>query len=429
MEPFEIMVSESQERMLCVVEPRARRRGARGLRAVGDAARPRSARSPTPGGCGSSTAARSVGDMPVVGAGRRLPAVRPRARAAPTRAAVRRRRRRSLTRRESAGETLLALLALAQHRLAPRRSSSSTTRSCSRAPCAAPSRPTPRCWRCPTGEAIAVSIDGNGRRVACDPRAGAVEAVLECAANLACVGAEPLGLTNCLNFGNPEKPHVAWQLTEAVDGLAAGLRGARRAGRRRQRLALQRGAERADLPDAGDRHGRRAARPGPRRPARLRRARATRSRWSARSRPTLRRLGAGQAARRARSAGRCRRSTWPPSARRTSTVREAVRAGALRSAHDIAEGGLAVALAECCIAGGLGAAVDAAGRARPVRRGARDGRSSSPARPRRSTGLHDDRRRRRRRARRSTGIARDRSFRAARARARTGGSCEPPLLA
>ena len=72
----------------------------------------------------------------------------------------------------------------------------------------------------PTGEAIAVAIDGNGRRVACDPRAGAAEAVYECAANLACVGAEPLGLTNCLNFGNPEKPHVAWQLKEAVEGLA-----------------------------------------------------------------------------------------------------------------------------------------------------------------------------------------------------------------
>ena len=55
---------------------------------------------------------------------------------------------------------------------------------------------------------------------ACDPRRGAAEAVYECAANLACVGAEPLGLTNCLNFGNPEKPHVAWQLVEAVEGLA-----------------------------------------------------------------------------------------------------------------------------------------------------------------------------------------------------------------
>jgi phosphoribosylformylglycinamidine synthase subunit PurL len=68
--------------------------------------------------------------------------------------------------------------------------------------------------------AIAVAIDGNGRRVACDPYAGAIEAVLECAQNLACVGAEPLGLTNCLNFGNPEKPGVAWQLDRAVLGLA-----------------------------------------------------------------------------------------------------------------------------------------------------------------------------------------------------------------
>ena len=67
--------------------------------------------------------------------------------------------------------------------------------------------------------AIAMSIDGNGRRVACDPYTGAVEAVLECARNLACVGAEPLGLTNCLNFGNPEKPHIAWQLARAVEGL------------------------------------------------------------------------------------------------------------------------------------------------------------------------------------------------------------------
>ena len=68
--------------------------------------------------------------------------------------------------------------------------------------------------------AIAVAIDGNGRRVACDPYRGAVEAVLECAQNLACAGAEPLGLTNCLNFGNPEKPHVAWQLDRVTRGLA-----------------------------------------------------------------------------------------------------------------------------------------------------------------------------------------------------------------
>jgi phosphoribosylformylglycinamidine synthase II len=78
-----------------------------------------------------------------------------------------------------------------------------------------------------SGRAIAVAIDGNGRRVACDPYAGAVEAVLECAQNLACAGAEPLGLTNCLNFGNPEKPNVAWQLDRAVLGLADACLGLR----------------------------------------------------------------------------------------------------------------------------------------------------------------------------------------------------------
>ena len=71
---------------------------------------------------------------------------------------------------------------------------------------------------------IAISIDGVGRRVACDPYTGTVEAVLECTANLACAGAEPLGLTNCLNFGNPEKPHIAWQLTEAIRGLGDACR-------------------------------------------------------------------------------------------------------------------------------------------------------------------------------------------------------------
>ncbi len=74
------------------------------------------------------------------------------------------------------------------------------------------------------GRAIAAAIDGNGRRVACDPYLGTIEAVLECAANLACVGAEPLGLTNCLNFPNPEKPTAAWQLTESVRGLADACR-------------------------------------------------------------------------------------------------------------------------------------------------------------------------------------------------------------
>ena len=69
------------------------------------------------------------------------------------------------------------------------------------------------------GPSIAVSIDGSGRKVAADPYRGTIGVVLECAANIACVGGEPYGLTNCLNFGNPEKPHIAWQLTESVKGM------------------------------------------------------------------------------------------------------------------------------------------------------------------------------------------------------------------
>jgi phosphoribosylformylglycinamidine synthase len=69
------------------------------------------------------------------------------------------------------------------------------------------------------GPSIAVSIDGSGRKVAADPYRGTIGNVLECAANIACVGGEPLGLTNCLNFGNPEKGVIAWQLTESVKGM------------------------------------------------------------------------------------------------------------------------------------------------------------------------------------------------------------------
>jgi phosphoribosylformylglycinamidine synthase len=57
-----------------------------------------------------------------------------------------------------------------------------------------------------------------------DPRRGAQQAVAEAARNLACVGAQPIAVTDCLNFGNPEKPVVAWQLTEAIHGLADACR-------------------------------------------------------------------------------------------------------------------------------------------------------------------------------------------------------------
>ncbi|HEU4798592.1 MAG TPA: phosphoribosylformylglycinamidine synthase subunit PurL, partial [bacterium] len=67
---------------------------------------------------------------------------------------------------------------------------------------------------------LALTVDGNGRLCALDPCRGARLAVAECAANLACVGAAPLGLTDCLNFGNPEDPEVFWTFRQAVAGIA-----------------------------------------------------------------------------------------------------------------------------------------------------------------------------------------------------------------
>ncbi|HEX5852007.1 MAG TPA: phosphoribosylformylglycinamidine synthase subunit PurL, partial [Solirubrobacteraceae bacterium] len=203
--------------------------------------------------------------------------------------------------------------------------------------------------------ALAVSIDCNGRRVAADPYRGTIEAVLECAANLACVGAQPLGTTNNLNFGNPEKPHIAWQLTEAVRGLGEACR------------AL-------DAPIVGGNvslYNEGAT--GPIYPT-----------------PVIGMVGRLPDARRAGQLGFAKEGdqialvgpfapTLPASElakllghalpdglpgididaiRAThAAVREAVRAGRLSSAHDIAEGGLAVALAECCLAGDVGARI------------------------------------------------------------------------
>jgi len=211
---------------------------------------------------------------------------------------------------------------------------------------------------------LAVSIDGNGRRVACDPHQGTVEAVLECAANLACVGAVPLGLTNCLNFGNPEKPHVAWQLAEAVRGLSDAC------------LALQVPVvggnvslynEAADgpiyptpvvgmvgeLPDV-----QRAGRLGFVAPGDA----------IAVIGPFQPQLAGSELARLGGAAlpGQLAPTDLNAVRETQRVICDAVRAGSLRSAHDIAEGGLAVALAECCLAGGLGARVHLERAPRPL---------------------------------------------------------------
>ncbi|HEU4737995.1 MAG TPA: phosphoribosylformylglycinamidine synthase subunit PurL [Solirubrobacterales bacterium] len=216
MEPFEIMVSESQERMLAVVEP-AR---VAEVRAICEKWQTGSAEIGTVTDGGTIRILRDgevVGEMPVEALVDGCPLydldpAEPEGWIYGNRA--------TLSEGASAADELLALLSapsIASKRWAFEQYDSvvgsRTVRRPEQAEAAVLQLPE-------AGNAIAVSIDGNGRRVACDPYAGTIEGVLECAQNLACVGAEPLGLTNCLNFGNPEKPAGAWQLDRAVSGLA-----------------------------------------------------------------------------------------------------------------------------------------------------------------------------------------------------------------
>jgi phosphoribosylformylglycinamidine synthase len=193
--------------------------------------------------------------------------------------------------------------------------------------------------------------------VACDPYRGAVEAVVECSANLACVGAEPLGLTNCLNFGNPEKPHIAWQLTRAVAGLGDACRalGVPVVGGNVSLYNEGGGGPIfptpvvgmvGELPDAARAGGLGFAQPGDSV------ALIAASGWA----PSL----AGSELAKLRGVapeGELPAADLGELRALHAAIRQAVRSGALRSVHDVAEGGVAVALAECCVAGGHGADV------------------------------------------------------------------------
>ncbi|MGA2456917.1 MAG: phosphoribosylformylglycinamidine synthase subunit PurL [Terriglobales bacterium] len=66
---------------------------------------------------------------------------------------------------------------------------------------------------------LAMALDGNGRWCYLDPRLGAMHAVAEAARKVTCAGATPIGATNCLNFGSPEKPHIMWQFSQVIDGI------------------------------------------------------------------------------------------------------------------------------------------------------------------------------------------------------------------
>jgi phosphoribosylformylglycinamidine synthase len=206
-----------------------------------------------------------------------------------------------------------------------------------------------------SGNAIAVSIDGNGRRVACDPYAGTVEAVLECIQNLACVGAEPLGLTNCLNFGNPEKPGTAWQLDRAVSGLADACTALGIPVVGGNVSLYNEGPEGpiyptpvvgivGELPDPARVAGSAFVEEGD--------AIALIGPFA----PTL--AGSELAKQRGELEMGLPQPDIAAVAAACAIVRDAVRGGELASAHDVSDGGLACALAESAIGGGIGCRVD-----------------------------------------------------------------------
>ncbi|HEV7772215.1 MAG TPA: phosphoribosylformylglycinamidine synthase subunit PurL [Conexibacter sp.] len=351
MEPFEIMVSESQERMLCVVEP-ARVDEVLAVCAKWETTATAIGEVTDSGRLRVLSGGDVVGDMPVDALVDDCPLydLAPEKPSEPIYPAPRR------TLETGDPHAILPAL-LRSANIADRRPvfeqydcvvQSRTVRRPDDADAAV--------LMLPDGGAIAVSIDGSGRRVACDPYRGTVEAVLECAANLACVGAEPLGLTNCLNFGNPEKPHIAWQLSESVRGMADACR------------AL-------DVPVVGGNVSLYNEGPeGPIYPTPVvgmvgrmpEAARAGRLGFAVAG-DAIAFCGSFQPSLPGSELAKLRGEPLPDGlpevdvalVRKTQeVVRDAVRRGELRSAHDVAEGGLAVALTECCLGGGHGAQVD-----------------------------------------------------------------------
>ena len=349
LEPFEVMVSESQERMLAVVEPSrvdevlaVCERWQTGAAVIGEIT--------GTGRIRVLDGAETVGDVPVAALVDECPLydlepAEPQGWLYGNEA--------TLASDSDASDTLLALLGspnIASKRWAFEQYDSivgsRTVRRPESADAAVLAIPE-------AGRAIAIAVDGNGRRVACDPYLGAIEAVLECAQNLACAGATPLGLTNCLNFGNPEKPHVAWQLERAVDGLAAAcvalgvpvvggnvsLYNETESGPIYPTPVVGMVGELADAERAAGcalSEGDSIALVGPFSPS-----------LAGSERAKLRgELGAGLP-----------ESDIGAVLAAIELVRDAVGDGLVSAAHDISDGGLACALAEMAIAGGIGAEV------------------------------------------------------------------------
>jgi phosphoribosylformylglycinamidine synthase subunit PurL len=205
-----------------------------------------------------------------------------------------------------------------------------------------------------TRRGIALTTDCNARYCGLDPYLGGMHAIAEAARNLACVGAEPVAVTDCLNFGNPERPEIYFQLREAVRGLADACHALAIPVVSGNVSLYNDGIAGAILPtpvvgmagvlDDIDQHAGMAF------PAEA-------------TLVLLGPMGATAGASIYLATVRGIEAGPPPpldlqaEAAVHACVREAIRSGQVRAAHDLADGGLAVALAEGCIAGRVGCEV------------------------------------------------------------------------
>ncbi|HXQ24033.1 MAG TPA: phosphoribosylformylglycinamidine synthase subunit PurL [Candidatus Acidoferrales bacterium] len=217
-----------------------------------------------------------------------------------------------------------------------------------------------------THKGIALSVDCNSRYCALDPYVGAMIAVVESARNVVCAGATPLGLTDCLNFGNPEKPAVMWQFAEAIQGIRDAC------------VALNVPVVSGNVSFYNETEGR-AIPPTPTiaMVGLLENIEHHTTQWFKSEGDVIVLLGLtreelGASEYLALTHGLMRGAPpWIDLQAEThvqGVCSAAIAEGLVRSAHDVGEGGLAVALSECCISGpgaGVGAAIELEGAIRP----------------------------------------------------------------
>jgi phosphoribosylformylglycinamidine synthase len=198
-------------------------------------------------------------------------------------------------------------------------------------------------------QGLALSVDCNARHCYLDPEEGARLAVAEAARNLACAGAVPVGTTDCLNFGSPERPEIMWQFERSIAGIGAACR------------ALEAPIVGGNVSFYNETEGR-AIHPTPTiaMVGLLEDVRGYMTQWFRKEGDQIFLIGDADASLSAseylavvhgRETGRPAPVDLDRERAVQDAVRSAIAAGLIRSAHDCSDGGLAFALLECCISG------------------------------------------------------------------------------